>query len=966
MEMKKFVFVSLGMMFILVKSSRKIERIRTMSKKAPILAGPAALTCAAMFLLFTIAGQAQQPMQALHNHVRPAVASGQAVPVGLLPPTQRLNVAIMLPLRNRPELTSLLDRLYDPSSPDYRQFLTVAQFTERFSPTEQDYQAVVNFAKANGLTVTDTPPNRLLVDVNGSVAQIEKTFHVGMKVYLHPTENRTFYSPDREPSLDLSVPVAHIAGLNNFSIPRPMLKKATAQQQMVHSNTGSRPGGAYLAGDMRAAYYGGTALTGRGQAVGLVEFGGDNLNDVKLTFDGQPYAVPINNVLLDGASSGSDGDDGEQVLDIVQAIGMAPGLSQVRVYIAPKNFFRNDVDIFNRMATENIAKQLSCSWGWDPADWSANDPIFQEFAVQGQNLFVASGDAGAYTGLNSTDLSYPAEDVYVVAVGGTDLTTNGAGGPWQSETAWADSGGGPSDNRFAIPSWQAGVADSANAASSTLRNVPDVAAEGNLDNYLCYQGSCQGGWGGTSFAAPRWAGFLALINQQSVANGNSTLGFINPAIYSIGQSSSYNSDFHDITSGNNNNGKAKSYNAVVGYDLVTGWGSPNGQSLINALAGSSSPSFTLTDSPSSLTITQGGPGGTSTITVNDLNGFSGTVSLTASGLPSGVTASFNPTTGTSTLTLTASSSATTGTVTVTITGTSGSLVATTTLALTVNAPATPNFTISASPASLTVTQGNTGTSTITITSQNSFNSATTLSATGLPSGVTATFSTNPVSPPANGSATSTLTLTASATASIGTATVTVTGTYGSLTHSTTIALTVSSAAQTAVYNSTLKAPGCAAVGVSCDSGPSLLLGRDHLSGGTEPNQPNTINNSCADGTGGTFHSDESNDRLVVASTNGRALMQGASATVTATVWAYSAYTSDALDLYYAANANSPSWVFIKTIKPTKAGAQSLSATFTLPTGSLQAVRAQFRYTGSASACTAGAYNDHDDLIFAVQ
>src|SRR5271165_2322436 len=277
-----------------------------MSNKAPLLAGSAALICAAMFLLFAIAGQAQQPLQVLDNHVRPAVASGRAVRVGLLPPTQRLNLAIMLPLRNQTELTSLLDRLYDPSSPDYRQFLTVAQFTERFSPTEQDYQAVVKFAEANGLTVTDTPPNRLLVDVNGSVAQIQKAFHVVMTVYQHPTENRTFYSPDHEPSLDLSVPVAHIAGLNNYSIPRPKLKRAAAGQQFVHSNAGSGPGGAYLGSDMRAAYYGGSTLTGKGQAVGLLEFDGYNLGDVKSTFDGQQYSVAINNVLIDGASAGSD------------------------------------------------------------------------------------------------------------------------------------------------------------------------------------------------------------------------------------------------------------------------------------------------------------------------------------------------------------------------------------------------------------------------------------------------------------------------------------------------------------------------------------------------------------------------------------------------------------------------------------------------------------------------------------
>jgi hypothetical protein len=386
------------------------------------------------------------------------------------------------------------------------------------------------------------------------------------------------------------------------------------------------------------------------------------------------------------------------------------------------------------------------------------------------------------------------------------------------------------------------------------------------------------------------------------------------------------------------------------------------------------PDFTIGASPNSLTVTQGS-NGTSTITITSLNGFNAATTLSASGLPSGVTATFstNPVTppangsANSTLTLTASSTATTGTATVTITGTSGSTVHSTTIALTVNAVAQANFTIGASPSSVTVTQGGNGTSTITITSQNSFSSATTLSATGLPTGVTAAFSTNPVTPPANGSATSTLTLTASATATTGAATVTVTGTSGTLTHSTAIALTVNSSVglQTAAYNSTLKAPECSSAGSGCDSGPSLLLGRDTLSGGSEPNQPNTINNSCADGTSGTFHSDESNDRLVVATTDGSALAAGKTVKVSATVWAYSSFTSDHLDLYYTANANSPTWVLIGSITPTVAGAQTLTANYTLPSGTLQAVRAQFRYQGSASSCTTGSYNDHDDLIFAV-
>ena len=391
--------------------------------------------------------------------------------------------------------------------------------------------------------------------------------------------------------------------------------------------------------------------------------------------------------------------------------------------------------------------------------------------------------------------------------------------------------------------------------------------------------------------------------------------------------------------------------------------------------GNTTPDYTIAASPSSLTVTQGS-NGTSTITVSSLNGFNSATTLSASGLPSGVTASFstNPVTppsggnATSTLTLAASASASTGTATVTITGVSGALTHSATIALTVNAAATPNFTIGASPSSVTVTQGGNGASTVTITSQNSFNSATTLSTSSLPTGVTAAFSTNPVTPPANGSATSTLTFTASASAAAGTTNVTVTGTSGSLTHSTTIALTVNSSVglQTATFNATLKAPACASVGAGCDSGPSLLLGRDTLAGGTEPNQPNTIASSCADGTSGTFHSDESNDRLVVQTTDGSTLAPGKTVRVSATVWAWTTPSSDHLDIYRAADASSPSWVLVATINPTVAGAQTLSATYTLPTGGAsQAVRAQFRYQGSASSCTTGSFNDHDDLVFAV-
>ena len=189
---------------------------------------------------------------------------------------------------------------------------------------------------------------------------------------------------------------------------------------------------------------------------------------------------------------------------------------------------------------------------------------------------------------------------------------------------------------------------------------------------------------------------------------------------------------------------------------------------------------------------------------------------------------------------------------------------------------------------------------------------------------------------------------------------------GNVGTSATVTVTVNNSAgpQTAVYDSTLKAPKCAVVGLSCDSGAALLLGR--ATKGPEPNYPNTIASTCADGTSGTYHVDESNDRLKVATNDGSALAAGKTVTVTATVWAYSTYTSDKLDLYYAANANSPSWTLIGTYAPSGSAPARMTATYTLPSGSLQAIRANFRYGGSASSCTTGSYNDHDDLIFAVQ
>jgi subtilase family serine protease len=566
----------------------------------------AALVCA-IVSLFAIQGLGQQLSPVARKHVRTIISSGQAVQVETLPATQQMHIGIMLPLRNQDALTSLLRRLYDPSSPDYRHFLTVQQFTDQFGPTADDYQTVINFARANGMNVISTFGNRLLVDVTGSVAQIEAAFHVSMNVYQHPTEDRTFFSPDREPTVNLPVTLWAIAGLDNYSIPRPATSIVPQGQAISNAGGSSQPGGYFLPSDMRAAYYGGTALTGSGQTVGLLEFDGYYVDDLISNFNGAasytangnnytltyttggvPYTIPINNVLLDNASltpvtTGQHHIDweGEVVLDIAQPIGMAPGLNQVLVYIAPDptTYPGSDGDLLEHMVNDDIAMQLSCSWTWDPTDASRNETYLETMATLGQSFFAASGDSGAWSYGATT---YPPSDAWVTSVGGTDLTTNGAGGSWAAETAWSGSGGGISG--VSIPSYQSGL-NGVNGASTTLRNVPDVAAEANADNYNCAFGSC-GAWYGTSFAAPRWAGYMALANQQAVAAGivqqGTGLGFINqtvPGTYSIGKSPYYSYDFHDIQSGSNG-----AYSTGAGYDLVTGWGSPNGASLISALA----------------------------------------------------------------------------------------------------------------------------------------------------------------------------------------------------------------------------------------------------------------------------------------------------------------------------------------------------------------------------------------------
>jgi hypothetical protein len=588
----------------------------SLTKRAFFCRSVGALVLASALPVFAV----DAGMKTLRGHVPAVIRSLR--PVGSLSASTRLNLVVGLPLRNSQTLSNLLEQIYDPASPQYRHYLTPGQFNERFGPTEQDYQVVIAFARANHLTVTGRDPNRLIVDVNGSAADIEKTFHVALQTYQHPAESRTFYAPATEPSVEANMPILDVSGLDNFALPHPKIRRA-APVHPVANASGSGPGGSFAGTNYRTAYLPGVTLTGAGQSVGLFEFDGFYSNDIPAyeSQTGLPK-VPLQIVLLDGFDgnpSNSDGNE-EVALDIEMAISMAPGLSNVVVYEAGPS--GSALDILSAMSTNTAVRQFSCSWDFGSVSPTAMDQLFQKMETQGQTFLNASGDSGAYSGT----IVQPNDDPYITIVGGTDLTTSGPGGAWVSETVWdwgdgtASSGG--ISTTYAIPTWQQGLDMSASQGSTTWRNVPDVALV--ADNvFIVADNGIQETISGTSVAAPLWAGFIALVNQEAAANGLGPVGFLNPAIYAIGRGAGYTAAFDDITTGNNTNNNPNQFFAVPGYDLCTGWGSPAGGSLILALAG-----------PDALTITPGRGFGANGPAGGPFNVSSQTFMLTNSGTAS--------------------------------------------------------------------------------------------------------------------------------------------------------------------------------------------------------------------------------------------------------------------------------------------------------------------------------------------
>jgi subtilase family serine protease len=549
-------------------------------------------------------------------HTRAAEAVTQLRMQSRLPATSRMQLAIGLPLRNTNALATLFQEIYDRNSPNFHRYLTPEQFARQFGPTEQDYQKVINYAKSNNLEVVHTFFNRALVDVAGTVSDIEGMFQVKIGFYQHPTENRQFYAPNVEPTVDGTMPILYVSGMDNYVIPKPHGHRVRPglSQPRAQSGGSDPQHGLYMGSDFQHAYVPGTSLTGAGQTVGLFEPQGYTPSDIQSyeTYAGISTSVLVTNVLMTYAlTPAPNGGNDEVASDIELAIAMAPGLKQVNVYEG-----NTDSDMINAMAepsTETVPRpnQISCSWGIE-GDTSIEQGLIQ-LGMQGQSFMYAIGDSGAYQ--NGVNNGTEQDLLYMTAVGGTQLFMSNNGAIWQSEIVWHDPP--PTNfNYFAstggvltqvpVPYYQQGVDMALNSGSYQYRNVPDVALVAR-DIVIFYTAQSTNGpnmpgqytdWVGTSASAPLFAGLIALANQQGAAQGAPPVGFLNPAIYEIAEGPLYATCFHDITNGNNawtnlvaGTSSGGLYPAAPGYDLCTGWGTSASPALINALVGYGGPVF---------------------------------------------------------------------------------------------------------------------------------------------------------------------------------------------------------------------------------------------------------------------------------------------------------------------------------------------------------------------------------------
>jgi subtilase family serine protease len=594
----------------------------------------------------------------------PYVFTNQTVPlvrhahvVGAASATQQLNLSVGLQLRNQQELQSLLSDMYNPQSPAYHHFLSPQQFVDEFSPTAEQQQQVIDYLRHQGLRITHLSSNRLLIDASATVAQAEAAFHVSINTY--QLGANVFYANATAPTIpgSLASIVASIGGLDNsvhlhplFQLLHPKYGKLkSALTSIPHSlvtQPHAGPGGGYTPADLNGAYDATPLLQagvqGSNQTVAVFELDGYPSSDVTQYFQTYKLGNPsISTILVDGFDGSAGAGAIEVDLDIEVVAAMAPKAAQI-VYEGP-NTTQGVNDTYNQIVTDKKAQIATISWGEceaqsGNAELQTLDHILSQGAAEGISMYAASGDSGAYD-CNDTNLAVdsPAGDPNITGVGGTNLQVkNGAYG---SETVWSNpsdtqrspegaGGGGGISSFFKEPGWQTGPGVQ-NQYSNGNREVPDVSADADpASGYAVYctapaSGCPSSGWlevGGTSAAAPLWAGSTALINEYLQKQQKSRIGFANPVLYGLQNATQQFPPFHDVTGGTN-----LFYPATAGYDEASGWGSPDIYNIARDVAGGVTPPPTPTPSPS--------PSPTATATPSP----SPTVTSTPSPVPTGTT-----------------------------------------------------------------------------------------------------------------------------------------------------------------------------------------------------------------------------------------------------------------------------------------------------------------------------------------
>ena len=517
--------------------------------------------------------------------------------VGLPNPSRRIEVTMLLRPRTTTEELVPLEEL-GGRAPLERRYLTRESFADSYAADPADVQEVVRFARQHGLRVVGRNLAARTVHLSGTIANFRRAFRVGLAVYRHA---RGFYRGRTGPvhvPLTLDGVVHGVLGLDNRPVARPHFRrKLQLGGAWPHAASVSYP-----PNEVAKLYNFPSGVNGTGQCIGIIELGGGyRLRDLNLYFHQLGLPMPqVVSVPVNGGGNrptgNPNGPDGEVMLDI-EVAGAVAGGAKIVVYFAP-NTDQGFLRAVNRAIHDRVHRPsiISISWGGPESSWTAQslnafNQAFQAAGQMGVTVCVAAGDGGSSDGVPGrlAHVDFPASSPYVLACGGTSLEASG--GSISAETVWNDGpqgggGGGGISDFFPLPTWEAGlgVPPSVNPGHHVGRGLPDVA--GDADENTGYKVRVDGidtVIGGTSAVAPLWAGLLALINEQL----GTPVGYLNPLLSGLAKSGG----FHDITKGNNDiTGLVGGYDAKIGWDACSGFGSPNGSAILAGLQGSKSTS----------------------------------------------------------------------------------------------------------------------------------------------------------------------------------------------------------------------------------------------------------------------------------------------------------------------------------------------------------------------------------------